>query len=104
VSADFATDWGLVEAIKNLTIAKLDGAITIQDGIWTHVPDPTVITATMPRAYLSRTDSPFTEDVATVMTSWNGTHFGYTSRIANGTQGIFPGFPALVHFKSALFA
>jgi HYR domain-containing protein/PKD domain-containing protein len=108
VDLDFAVQSGLVEAIKNLTIAKLDGA-SMRHGSLTGA-QIAALTPALPaigRAYLSRTDSPtptVSSMAATVMTSWNGTHFGYTRRIQNGDRFIPPGYPALAHSGTRLFA
>jgi hypothetical protein len=87
VVTDFASEYGFVEAIKNLTVAKLD--------LLHHkVPG---------RAYLSRTESPI-NGPAVLTTSSNGTYFGYAQAIGHGNDFIAPGYPTLAHFGSSLFA
>jgi hypothetical protein len=87
VATDFATDYGLVEAVKNLTLARLD----------------LLHSKVSRRAYLSRTESP-DAGPAVVTTSWNGSHFGYTTRIGEGLSFIRPGYPALASFRNNLYA
>ena len=106
VLGDWVEESSLVEAIKSLTLARLEGA-AVRPGDAGSAPPAPVISPAPARAYLSRTDSVGFGPgaVTTLTTSWNGTYFGNTTPVQEGNDfmSAFRNPAALAHFGGRLF-